>query len=319
MDELAQSVHLSDEESDGDHLLTPDGVTQDGETQVDTSDKLHYVKPPHTRRAPNPITQYFAPTTTQPTTTQRTQATHAPRTRGDYQRMSASGQPPGQLPGHAFGRPPGQSYSHPPGQPHGQQSGQQSDQQSGQLPAQSFGRPPGQSSDPIQNLLDAATDKTQPTDIFKSILGMECYSKLIDPFTNYQIQTVAFSLIAPLLRLPAFAGIFDDIDLRPWATTNSTLPADVQEKLDFILGSLHCFPAYTEPESTAYGRAAGNNSNGNPDFVKRPLCLRLWPIEQMCDDDQCEPMHLDRLPWKALMMRACGRLTDADLQGLKST
>jgi hypothetical protein len=69
--------------------------------------------------------------------------------------------------------------------------------------------------DPIQSLLNAANSKT------KAIEKMECYTKLIDPLENYQVQMVGFQSIALLLQFPEFAesGVFDEIVLRPWAST----------------------------------------------------------------------------------------------------
>jgi hypothetical protein len=57
------------------------------------------------------------------------------------------------------------------------------------------------------------TDDTEATDIYKSHLGFECFSKLINPFTNFQIQTVAFQFLWPLLFFPKYAdpNIFDDL------------------------------------------------------------------------------------------------------------
>jgi hypothetical protein len=50
---------------------------------------------------------------------------------------------------------------------------------------------------------------------------MECYTKLIDPLENYQVQMVGSQSIALLLQFPEFAesGVFDEIVLRPWAST----------------------------------------------------------------------------------------------------
>ena len=50
--------------------------------------------------------------------------------------------------------------------------------------------------------------------IYKSHLPMKCFSMLIDPFINHQIQTIGFKFIWSLVQFPGFLDRRLDEDLR---------------------------------------------------------------------------------------------------------
>lgn len=175
--------------------------------------------------------------------------------------------------------------------------------------------------DRIQALIDGATRETKATVIYRKDFPKKCLPTALNKITIYQVRIVAFQCIWPTLQFPPFAasGIFDNVILRPWASTSLELPSDVRDNLLWILHHLPCFPAYTESTCNAYGRTPGpdaNNEGRNAFFNKRPLNLRLWPFEMLCE--LCGYMHDNAMQWIRLLMLACGLLSEEDISNLAS-
>lgn len=88
---------------------------------------------------------------------------------------------------------------------------------------------------------------------------------ILNPLSNFRIQTITSQFVRPLLTFPAFAGpkntgksIFQGLDnLKPRAGTSSELPPQIKEKLLAILRQMPWFPAYTETPGVAFARGPG--------------------------------------------------------------
>jgi hypothetical protein len=137
---------------------------------------------------------------------------------------------------------------------------------------------------PAQVWLNSSGQDEKFVALYKTYLPTDCIEMIIDPLTNFQIQTAAFLLFRPLLPFTKFPGGIIDWDKAgvgdfvPWGSENIDLPSAVKEQLDILLDNLPCLPVYSESHADALGRTAkpdGKLGYGNATFRTRDQSLRL--------------------------------------------